>query len=89
MNKYEDLVKIVDKLRLEAPANYKRYYPSTNEIAELEQARARSFIHLFLKVKFGLTEFNDRENYITDDTDDGGIDAYFIDEENKVLYFIQ
>lgn len=89
MEKYNDLLNIVDKLRLEAPSNYKRYHPSEGEIGILENARARSFIHLFLKVKFGLTEFSDRENHITDDTNDGGIDAYYIDEENKILYFIQ
>lgn len=89
MKKYDDLLKIVDKLRLEAPINYKRYHPQDDQKEILENARARSFIHLFLKVKFGLTDFNDRENFITDDTNDGGIDAYYIDEENKVLYFIQ
>lgn len=89
MNKYTDLLIIVDKLRQEAPKNYKRYYPEVEEIEILENARARSFIHLFLKVKFGLIDFVDRENYITDDTGDGGIDAYYIDQESKVLYFIQ
>jgi hypothetical protein len=89
MNKYKDLLAIVDKLRLEAPKNYKRYHPEENEIEILENAKARSFIHLFLKVKFGLIDFNDREDYITDDTNDGGIDAYYIDEESKILYFIQ
>ena len=89
MNKYEDLLSIVDKLRQEAPKNYKRYYPEVGEIEIVENARARSFIHLFLKVKFGLIEFADRENYITDDTSDGGIDAYYIDQEGKILYFIQ
>ena len=89
MNKYTDLLSIVEKLRQEAPSNYKRYYPDAEEIGILENARSRSFIHLFLKVKFGLIEFNDRENYITDDTGDGGIDAYYIDQESKILYFIQ
>ena len=88
-NKYNDLLKIVDQLRLEAPKAYKRYHPKDDQIEVLNNARARAFIHLFLKVKFGFTEFNERENYITDDAYDGGIDAYYIDEENKKLYFIQ
>lgn len=88
-NKYNDLLKIVDQLRLEAPKAYKRYHPTDDQIEVLNNARARAFIHLFLKVKFGFTEFNERENYITDDAYDGGIDAYYIDEENKKLYFIQ
>ena len=51
MNRYEELINIIDKLRLEAPANYKRYHPEQSEVEKLENARARSFIHLFLKVK--------------------------------------
>lgn len=89
MTKYSDLIKIVDSLRHEAPANYKRYHPEVDEIEKIENARSRAFIHLYLKVTFGLTDFNERENYITDDGYDGGIDAYFIDQENKKLYFIQ
>lgn len=89
MTKYSDLIKIVDKLRLEAPLNYSRYHPKSEEIEKLENARGRAFIHLYLKVTFGIIDFNERENYITDDGYDGGIDAYFIDQENKKLYFIQ
>lgn len=89
MRKYDDLLSIVEKLRLEAPNNYKRYHPPIDDISGIENARARAFIHLFLKVKFGILDFNDREGFITDDTGDGGIDAYYIDEESKFLYFIQ
>lgn len=89
MSKYFDLIKIVDSLRLEAPPNYKRYHPTADEIEKLENARGRAFIHLFLKVTFGIIDFFERENFITDDRYDGGIDAYFMDEENKKLYFIQ
>lgn len=87
MSKYNDLVTIIDKIRSEAPAANKRYNHDTPE--EIGNARARAFIHLFLKVKFGLIDFLQREKFITDDTDDGGIDGYFIDRENKKLYFIQ
>lgn len=48
-----------------------------------------AFIHLLLKVKFGITEFLTRHEHITDGTQDGGLDAYFIDEERKRLYLIQ
>ena len=89
MNKYSDLIKIVDSLRLEAPAKYKRYHPNSDELEKLENARGRAFIHLYLKVAFGITDFYDRENFITDDGYDGGIDAYYLDEENKKLFFIQ
>lgn len=86
MSKYKDLVNIIDSLRKEAPEAYKRYYPAVEDDVKMMNARSRAFIHLFLKVKFGLTEFLERESYITDDTSDGGIDAYYID---KVIYLIQ
>ena len=89
MSKYNDLVNIIDSLRNEAPAEYRRYHPSEGDDEGLMQARSRAFIHLFLKVKFGLTEFRDREVFITDDPSDGGIDAYFIDREIKIIYVVQ
>lgn len=42
-----------------------------------------------MKVKFGLIDFEQREYFITDGPGDGGIDAYYIDYENKKLYIIQ
>lgn len=88
-SKYETLVNILDKLRLEAPVEFKRYHPIESDIEKVNQARARTFIHLYLKVKFGMLDFKDREKYITDDPYDGGIDAYYIDDERKNIYFIQ
>lgn len=89
MTKYSTLINILDQLRNEAPISYKKYYPDINNIDELNKARSRTFIHLFLKVKFGLLVFNEREKFITDETNDGGVDAYYIDRENKKIYFIQ
>lgn len=89
MSKYQTLVTILDELRKEAPINYKKYYPLETEVDKTNHARSLAFIHLFLKVKFGLLGFAERENYITDDTDDGGVDGYFIDTENEHIYFIQ
>lgn len=89
MSKYQTLVTILDELRKEAPTQYKKYYPLDTEIDKVNHARSLAFIHLFLKVKFGLLEFTERENYITDGTDDGGVDGYFIDYENEHIYFIQ
>lgn len=87
-NKYMYLISVLDRICNEAPDTYKRYdlnSPQTN----IENARSRAFIHLFLKVKFGLIDFKDREDFITDGPGDGGIDAYYIDSENKKLYIIQ
>lgn len=87
-NKYKYLISVLDQFCNEAPEAYKRYdlnSPKTN----IENARSRAFIHLFLKVKFGLISFEEREYLITDGPGDGGIDAYYIDSENKKLYIIQ
>jgi hypothetical protein len=89
MNKYKVLINILDELRNEAPPGYKRYYPDINEKEKLDQARSRAFIHLFLKVRYGLFDFVERENFITDDPQDGGIDAYYIDVNSKKITFIQ
>ena len=89
MDKYDILVRILDELRNEAPTNYRRYYPAENEKDLMNQARSRSFIHLFFKVRYGLDAFTDRENFITDDPYDGGIDAYYIDKERKEIILIQ
>lgn len=89
MSKYSTLVKILDELRKEAPPEYKRYYPIETDVDGLNKARSRAYIHLFLKVKFGLITFNEREPYITDDPGDGGIDGYYIDTEYKKIFFIQ
>lgn len=89
MDKYDILVRILDELRNEAPTNYRRYYPAENEKDLMNQARSRSFIHLFFKVRYGLDVFTDRENFITDDPYDGGIDAYYIDKERKEIILIQ
>lgn len=87
--KYQTLINILDQLRFEAPAKYKKYYPKEDDLEKVNQARSRTFIHLFLKVKFGLLDFEQREHFITDGTHDGGIDGYFISSEERMIYFIQ
>lgn len=89
MSKYQTLVKILDAIRSEAPKGFKKYHPNTKETEKINQARAKAYIHLYLKVKFGIPEFKDREKLITDEGEDGGIDAYYIDKENKVIHIIQ
>ena len=80
MNKYETLVKILDVLRKEAPESYKFYHPVESNTTKLNQARARAYIHLFLKVKFGLLTFEERIKYFTEGTEDTRIDGYYIHE---------
>jgi hypothetical protein len=87
--KYNILLKILDNIRYEAPEHFKKYKPASIDIEKLNQARAKAFIHLYLKVKCGLTDFEKREMFITDGSYDGGVDAYYIDEDVKKLYLIQ
>ena len=87
--KYDALLTILDQIRKEAPPEYKSYRPLESQLSKLDQARSRAFIHLFLKVRFGLLGFLDREQYITEGTQDGGVDAYYIDRDNKKIYFMQ
>lgn len=89
MNKYDSLVNILDRLRYEAPQEYKKYRPNNNDDQATNQARAKALIHLYLKVNFGLLDFKSRERLITDQSYDAGIDAYFIDVDAKRVVLIQ
>jgi hypothetical protein len=89
MSKYGTLINILDQVRFEAPKEYVKYRPIKTDLEKVNQARSRALIHLYLKVSFGLLDFIDREKIITDGSYDGGIDAYFIDNKNKKIYFIQ
>nr|WP_294791171.1 AIPR family protein [uncultured Mucilaginibacter sp.] len=90
MTKYEFLLNILDTIVNEAPSRYTKRYPSQISDSEtLNHTRALAFIHLYLKVAFGLIDFDDREKCITDGSYDGGIDGYYINTDNKVVYFIQ
>lgn len=89
MGKYQILVNILDRMRSEAPLKYGRYFPDPMDSEKLDQARARIFIHLFLKVRYGIADFEEREKYITDGPYDGGIDAYYINREEKKIVFLQ
>lgn len=89
MSRYTTPVTILDQICTEAPPDFKRYHPSETKHEEVGHARSRAFIHLFLKVRFGLTHFKEREQFVTDDPQDGGIDGYYLDEEHKTIYLIQ
>ena len=89
MEKYNILVNILDALRSEAPTDFSFYHPNENDVEKLNHARSKAYIHLFLKVKCGLMSFRERNDLITDGSQDGGLDAYYIDREKKKLYLIQ
>lgn len=86
------LTDILDKIRNEVKTSepsYLKYNPDPLDTEKVNQARARAYIHLYLKVSFGLLEFKDREYLITDGPYDGGIDGYYVNRENRTIYFIQ
>lgn len=90
MNKYSTLLNILDRIRQEATSSFQnKYNPPDCDPEKVNQARSRAFIHLYLKVSFGLLDFNEREYYITDGPYDGGTDGYYINTETKTIYFIQ
>ncbi len=88
-HKYSTLISVLDKLRKEAPKTYKTYHPNSDDNEATQHSRSLAFIHLLLKVKFGVASFLERHQQITDGGQDGGLDAYHIDSDKKKLYLIQ
>jgi len=86
---YETLLRTLDALRKEAPRTFKSYHPKQDDIEKINQARAAAFIHLFLKVSFGIGDFSKRHELICDGSQDGGVDGYFIDSEERYIILIQ
>jgi len=87
--KYSTLIQVLDKIRADAPETFRTYHPDPENFEKVNQARAKAFIHLYLKVRFGLSSFTERQNFVSDKGQDGGVDAYYFDEEKKKLYLIQ
>lgn len=88
--KYAILTRILDEYVREGKGvRQRRSFFDTSTEERANQARARAFIHLYLAAQYGVLGFEDREMTITDASHDGGIDAYFIDSENKIIEVIQ
>ena len=87
--KYNTLLNILDKLRKNAPLDYISYHPNKEDLNELNKARSKAFIHLFLKTKCGLISFNEQFDHILEGGQDGGIDAFYFNHEKKELLLIQ
>ena len=87
--KYNTLLKILDSIRNQAPntTEYSRFR-SKNPV-DIQYSRGQAFIHLFLLVKFGLENYEVRQQFICDGSQDGGLDAYFISPTQKFVYLIQ
>jgi hypothetical protein len=91
VGKYRILLRILDAIRAEAGQTKftAKYARGTTDAELIGQARGRAFIHLYLKVMFGLTDFAEREQFVTDGSHDGGIDGYYIDRDSKRIYLLQ
>lgn len=92
--KYKTLQQILDKIREEAVGTdwQKRYSVTPDEefsVENISHSRSLAYIHLVLKTRFGLEQFKERESFVTDGPNDGGIDGYFIDTASKVIFLIQ
>ena len=89
--KYELLLNILDRTIQDGVVSGRRsLYRKANESQDdRDQARARAFIHLYLEARCGLYDFDERENQITDSSCDGGIDAFYIDEQSKMVILVQ
>ncbi|MBY5761051.1 hypothetical protein HFO07_31140 [Rhizobium leguminosarum] len=88
--KYTILNNILDGyVREGAKVSRRRAQFDTSSEEKANQARSRAFIHLYLAATYGIVGFEEREQMITDASYDGGIDAYFIDVDLKVIDVIQ
>ena len=86
---YKTLCNVLDSLRAEAPGTLNVYHPPKSNQDAVVQARSRALLHLYLKTRFGLGSFAQREVYVTDGANDGGIDAFYIDENAKRIHILQ
>jgi hypothetical protein len=89
--KYQILLRILDAIRSEAAGTkwVKKYAVDDTGPEAIAAARARAYVHLYLKVMFGIIDFKDREPYVTDGGYDGGIDGFYIDRDAKRIYLLQ
>lgn len=86
---FDTLIRVLDSLRNEAPTALSIYHPPPGNGDAIIQARSRALLHLFLKARFGLVDFKERETFVTDGKFDGGIDAFYIDRKAKFIYVLQ
>lgn len=87
--RYLILLNIIDGIRYDAPktAIFQRFH--SNKPDDIAFSRGQAFIHLLLFIRFGKEEFIERQLNICDGPGDGGLDAYFISEQEKTVFLIQ
>lgn len=79
LTSYDMLLNILDKIIEEAPEKYSKLYEKDRSKKEqYNSSLSRAFIHMFLKVRFDILSFEEREHYVTDGPNDGGVDGYLL-----------
>lgn len=88
-SRYPILLNILDEICKAAPSTpeFSRFHSS--EQKDVEYSRSQAYIHLLLQVRFGIVDFHTRDQLICDGKYDGGLDAIYIDKEDRIIYFIQ
>lgn len=89
IGKYKILMNALDNICMDAPTNFGTYSLQNKSEEQINNIRSKAYIHLYLLVKFGVQDFEERHNYITDGPHDGGIDAYYIDSKSKTIFLLQ
>lgn len=87
--RYKTLCNVLDTICAEAATSLRVYHPTATNREGIIQARSRALLHLYLKAKFGVIDFDEREWFVTDGPGDGGIDAYYIDVRTKQIHILQ
>lgn len=85
------LIRVLDGIRYEDTSRKysKLYAVDSQDQEDIWQARSRAYVHLYLKVMFGIRDFYLREQYVTDGKFDGGVDGYYIDSTSRLITLIQ
>jgi hypothetical protein len=87
--RYPIIVNILDEIRKAAPELPEFSYFRSKKKEDIEASRSQAYIHLLLQVRFGIEDFRKRDEFICDGIYDGGVDAIYIDKEDRIIYFVQ
>ena len=89
LSKYEMLNNAIEAICKTAPDSFGSYKMDGKCEEEKNNIRSKGYIHLYFLIKFGIQDFQMRHNLITDGPGDGGVDAYYIDNNRRIIYLIQ
>lgn len=88
-NRFNTLINILDKIIEKNSAISPLFKIDNSNPESLNAIRCRAFIYLYFESEFNISDFSSIESYITEGGNDGGLDAYYIDNPKKIIYLIQ